>query len=99
MGLLRVKGVNKLLRRKRTGYCREFLEAIDLLVASWMCPDLNISDFGGFLWFDQQKASSYLNFARVGGFHMQGIKGAAIVVSYCNPLITPQMEASDSPEG
>ena len=40
----------------------------------------------------------YLNFARVGGFHMQGIKGAAIVV-YCNPLITPQMEASDAPEG
>ena len=42
--------------------------------------------------------SYYLNFARVGGFHMQGIKGAAIVV-YCNPLITPQMEASDAPEG
>ena len=30
---------------------------------------------------------------------MQSIKGAAIVVSYCNPLITPQMEASDAPEG
>ena len=29
---------------------------------------------------------------------MQGIKGAAIV-GYCKSLITPQMEASDSPEG
>ena len=29
---------------------------------------------------------------------MQGIKGEAIG-SYCNPLITPQMEASDAPEG
>jgi hypothetical protein len=40
----------------------------------------------------------YLNFARVGGFHMQGIKGE-VVVYYFEPLITQQMEASGSPKG
>jgi len=50
----------------------------------------------------------YLNLARVGGFHMQvelseipssgALKGEAIVC-YCEPLITQQMKASDSPFG
>jgi hypothetical protein len=39
-----------------------------------------------------------LNFARVGGFHMQSFKGETIM--FCaSPLITQQTEASGSPIG
>jgi hypothetical protein len=36
--------------------------------------------------------------AKVGGFQSQGAKGEA-VVCYCEPLATPDLEASGFPEG
>jgi len=50
-----------------------------------------------------------LNFARIGGFHMprkrdfacaqQAASKGETIVNYCEPLVTPHMDASGSPIG
>jgi hypothetical protein len=38
------------------------------------------------------------NVAKAGGFQSQGAEGA-VVVSYCKPLATPDLESSGFPAG